>query len=155
MKKLVNFLAAVAMMGGVMMTQSCSKACDPGYEGSDCKTAWSTKMAKTWSATETPTAGGTASAPYSVTISSSAANGIDLSILNLGKYTCVTTSGSSAVTFKGTMTSSTTFAINDSTCGYHMTASGTLTSGKVNGTYTTTYTLSGVPTTDAYTFVLQ
>jgi hypothetical protein len=38
MKKLVSFFAATALVAAMMTTSSCTKTCDAGYEGSDCKT---------------------------------------------------------------------------------------------------------------------
>ena len=38
MKKIFNSFVIVAMMAAVATTSSCTKTCDPGYEGSDCKT---------------------------------------------------------------------------------------------------------------------
>ena len=150
MKKLVKFFAGAALIGTIMTTQSCSKTCDAGYEGSDCKTEWSTKVSKSWSVTETPVAGGTAGTPYTVLIANSSANGKDISLSNLGNYTCST---GSSVVFKGTMTSSTAFAISDSTCGYRMTGTGTYDNStkKITGTYTAVSVLG----TESYNFVMQ
>lgn len=44
MKKLVSFIAATALVVALMTTSSCTKTCDAGYEGSDCKTELRTKF---------------------------------------------------------------------------------------------------------------
>ncbi len=49
MKKIVSFFAAAALVATMMTTSSCTKTCDAGYEGSDCKTVSAAKYyGTTW-----------------------------------------------------------------------------------------------------------
>lgn len=48
MKKIVSFFAAAALVATMMTTSSCSKTCEAGYEGSDCKTEVRAKYYGNW-----------------------------------------------------------------------------------------------------------
>jgi hypothetical protein len=53
MKKMFNYLLVGTMALGLFAAQSCTKTCDPGYEGSDCKTETRAKIIGKYKVTET------------------------------------------------------------------------------------------------------
>jgi ferritin-like protein len=44
MKKIFKSFLIVAVMASVASISSCTKTCDPGYEGTDCKTETRAKV---------------------------------------------------------------------------------------------------------------
>jgi hypothetical protein len=56
MKKIVSFMAAAILVATMMTTSSCTKTCDAGYEGSDCKTQVRAKYYGNWSISGTDNA---------------------------------------------------------------------------------------------------
>ncbi|MBS1685616.1 MAG: hypothetical protein JSS76_12720 [Bacteroidetes bacterium] len=137
MKKITSFLMAGALVAALMTTSSCSKTCDAGYEGSDCKTEMRAKFINEpngWLTAET----GTQSAPAAFTVHiQSSSTGVDqIRILNFWN------AFTNAVTAK--MTSSTTFTIpnqspdND---GYTViSGTGTINNGIISVSYSVTDT---------------
>jgi len=84
MKKLVSFLTATALVATMMTTSSCTKTCDAGFEGSDCKTEMRTKFVNEpngWSADETGSQSGH-SAAYTVHIQTSSTAADKIRITN-------------------------------------------------------------------------
>jgi hypothetical protein len=82
MKKIFNSFLVVAMMAAVATTSSCTKTCDPGYEGSDCKTEQRTKYFGTYSLSGTDN--GTPAGTYTnvnTTVSTSSTGVQNLNIL--------------------------------------------------------------------------
>lgn len=63
MKSIFKSFLAVAAMASVITISSCTKTCDPGYEGNDCKTEVRAKFIGTYGASDSP-----GSLVYSVTI---------------------------------------------------------------------------------------
>ena len=49
MKRLFKFFMIGAVSAALLSTTSCSKTCDPGYEGNDCKTLANAKFLGTYS----------------------------------------------------------------------------------------------------------
>lgn len=79
---------AVAVIGTLFTVTSCTKTCDSGYEGSDCKTEIRTKLLKV-GANVTESCSGTSSPAYVVDV----VTGSDVTkirIKNLGNYNCST-----------------------------------------------------------------
>ncbi len=68
MNKIFKGILGVAILATMVSVSSCTKTCDKGYEGSDCKTEVRTKFAGTYSATDNPGA-----LIYSVTVGSGSA----------------------------------------------------------------------------------
>ena len=48
MKKIFNSLFIMAAITAMFSTTSCTKTCDEGFEGDDCKTEWRTKFLGTY-----------------------------------------------------------------------------------------------------------
>ncbi len=88
MKKIFNSFVVVAMMAAAATTSSCTKTCDAGYEGSDCKTEVRAKIIGTYKVTET--CGTTGSAVYNVTISKSSSDVLKVLIVPFGGYPAIT-----------------------------------------------------------------
>ncbi len=70
MKKIFNSFLIVAVMASVASISSCTKTCDPGFEGTDCKTEVRAKFLGNYAASDSP-----GSLTYSVVIG----NGTSLS----------------------------------------------------------------------------
>jgi hypothetical protein len=135
----------VCQNGGTCSEGNCN--CLAGFEGDRCQTKVVDKFVGTWNAAET--CGSVPSPAYQVTITGS---GTSLVISNLGNYGC---SLGGNITWAGSITNSTSVTINDNKCSYQMNGTGTYnTNGSVTFTYTTTYTLGGVPQTDNCTVTL-
>jgi len=86
MKKMFNYLLVGTMALGLFSAQSCSKTCDAGYEGTDCKTESRAKFYKSWLATETKTGSSTPST-FSVTIGSGSTT--DVTKISIGNFSDV------------------------------------------------------------------
>lgn len=54
MKSIFKSFLAVAAMASVITISSCTKTCDPGYEGNDCKTEMRTKFLGIYGAADSP-----------------------------------------------------------------------------------------------------
>ena len=65
MNKIFKGILSVVVLATMVSVTSCTKTCDKGYEGSDCKTEVRTKFAGTYSASDNPGA-----LVYSVTVAS-------------------------------------------------------------------------------------
>jgi hypothetical protein len=83
MKKLVTFFATAAAVALLMTAQSCSKTCDPGYEGSDCKALKSAKFIGNWAGTD---ACDTFHYAYTFTNVASSSSLMNISISNFGGF---------------------------------------------------------------------
>ncbi len=75
-------------MASVASISSCTKVCDAGYEGSDCKTEVREKIIGNFQVTET--CGTTGSAVYNIVISKSATDVLKVLIVPFGGYTGTT-----------------------------------------------------------------
>ena len=151
MKKLVKFFAVAALLGTLMTTQSCTKTCDAGYEGSDCKTLMTAKFINSnWSVTESKN-GGT---PYTYS-SSISQSSTDISKVLISKV-ANQFFNSNVV---GTVSNSTTITItnqNPDGDNYYITTTGT--NAVANNVMTLNYSITGpngatppVTVTDNYT----
>ncbi|MCW3127127.1 MAG: hypothetical protein JWO03_2785 [Bacteroidetes bacterium] len=140
MKKLVSFLTATALVVTLMTTSSCTKTCDAGYEGSDCKTQVRTKFVNTYTASETKNAGTPYTYPTSITAGTSAT---DITQVIITKITGqnLGTGGFFTNYVTGTVSGSTLTIANQSPDGdgYYITGSGTIT----GTTVALTYSISG------------
>lgn len=67
MKKIVSIFAATALVATMMTTSSCSKTCDAGYEGSDCKTQVRTKFIGSYTASDSKNGGSSQNYPTTIT----------------------------------------------------------------------------------------
>lgn len=144
MKKLFNFFAAAALVGGLMMTQSCSKTCDPGYEGSDCKTLSRDKVVtSTGTSTFVVTNNSCAaslSSTWNLTITPSSTDKTKFSISNFSHLNC-----SSNIVVDGTINGNTiTLPAKSGICADRnlVSGSGTVTVTTVGGVSATTVSLS-------------
>lgn len=146
MKKLLNFLMIGAVSAMLVTTSSCTKTCDAGYEGSDCKTEVRTKYYGNYktSGTAVNTFGSGAITDLIVTVSSNASDvqnfnftytlGGDVYLLNglldaNGTAFTVPSQTAQGVTYSGT--------------GSFTTSSMTLQLSEVDGSTTTTINLTG------------
>ena len=139
MKKLVSFFAATALVAAMMTTSSCTKTCDAGYEGSDCKTLVRAKYLGTW------TINGHDNATPQGTYTNK-----DLTIAAGGSssvFTLSLTSVSLSLVYTGTLAADgVTFNIDPiTTGGYSYTGTGTFSSASAM-TFTLTE-VGGTPTT--------
>lgn len=128
MKSIFKSFVAVMAIAGIVSVSSCTKTCDPGYEGTDCKTEWRTKFVGTYQFADVCPSGnytGTA------TVSISASDVVKVLITNYAGL------GGTA-TLTGTLDESNKISISTgSAAGYTITnATGTLTNNIINWTYT-------------------
>ena len=129
MKKIFNSFLIVAMIASVASISSCTKTCDAGYEGSDCKTQIRAKFIGQFQGPETCTVG---TDNYAITIANSSTDIIKITITNVYNQTFVATA-----TVDGS-----TFAVANQTVATCVTVEGT---GTLSGnTLTFTYTIATV-----------
>ena len=146
MKKMFNYLLVGTVALGIFATQSCTKTCDPGYSGSDCKTETRAQYYGTWKVSGSDNAIPAGSyTNKDLTIASNSGGVLKLNMSSIGF----------ALVFTATMSSDgKTFQVdNFTTGGYAYSGSGTFTSAsamtlsltEVGGTpsATTIYTLTG------------
>ncbi len=88
MKKVFKPFMVATTFVGLMLVNSCAKTCDPGYEGSDCKTEVRTKILGNYQVNETCSTTGAAS--YSVTISASGTDVTKVLVSPFGGYSGLT-----------------------------------------------------------------
>lgn len=124
---------AGALVAALMTTSSCSKTCDAGYEGSDCKTEMRTKFINEpngWSADETGTRSGHSNA-FTVHIQTSSTAVDKIRITNFWN--------SFVGDVNATMTNSNTFTIPSQTPDNDeytvVSGTGTINNGVVSVTY--------------------
>ncbi len=137
MKKIVSFFAAAALVATMMTTSSCTKTCDAGYEGSDCKTETRAKFLGSYTGAEQCTVG---TDNYTVTITSSSTDVVKVVYSNLYNQNFTVTGTVSGTTL--TIASQTVGAAGTTVSG-----TGTLTTSGNTTTLALTYTLT--PTTGA------
>ena len=138
----------VCQNGGTCNSETGACTCATGYEGTNCEKKVNAKFAGAWSAAEN--CSGTM-ATYPVTITADGTDPTKVQVQNLGNYTCNVVG---TLTFNGS-SNTTTLTINDSQCGYQMNATGTFNAdGTISFTYTASYLLNGVNTTDNCTATL-
>ncbi|MFN8310353.1 MAG: hypothetical protein U0T73_10365 [Chitinophagales bacterium] len=123
MKKVFSFLTAGLLTAALVTTSSCTKTCDPGYEGSDCKTAMNAKFAGTYSVKDTATTGGTSTVyNYSMTITAPSSTPSSVSISNFGGF-------GTGTTISGTVDGTSLTVADGTLAGVHISAA----SGSING----------------------
>lgn len=93
MKKILTVFFAVAAFAAVGTITSCTKTCDKGYEGSDCKTKMNAKFAGTYSVHDTAsitltgsTTPSTSIFTYSLTVAASSSDPTAVSLSNFGGF---------------------------------------------------------------------
>jgi len=140
MKKIFNSLFIMAAITAMVSTSSCTKVCDPGYEGDDCKTQMRAKVLT----------GGT-TATYNVTANSCTSAGAtwqstitpasDVSALllnNFGHLVC----GSGSINLNATIDGSTITIPSQTVCTATISGSGTVTTTATSTVISVTYTYS-------------
>lgn len=149
MKKIFNSLFIMAAVTAMVSTSSCTKVCDAGFEGSDCKTEVRTKYLAT-GANVTETCGGSPTSYVVDVVTGSEVTKIR--IKNLGNYSCST--GDYYVTL--TVGSDNTLTVDgQTTCATQWSGTGTYdaTTKRLSVSYVATY--GAGPTTDNCTAVIQ
>jgi hypothetical protein len=146
MKKMFNYLLVGTMALGLFAAQSCSKTCDAGYEGSDCKTLSSTKFLGTYS--EADTLNGVAQSAFSTTITSGTTPDKIL-IKNLGFYNCLDTAGNNLDYYVEATVKEKAITLASTSCKTVFAGTGVLGSdGHIYLNYSATYTSGGTQKTD-------
>jgi len=127
MKKIFNSFLVVAVMASVATISSCTKTCDLGYEGDNCKTEVRTKYVGAFNGTESCTSG---TSTVSVTVTTVAGDVTKVNFSNLYGATFNTT---------GTVQADGTITIANQAFGTgQISGSATINAGKVKVTYTVT-----------------
>lgn len=88
MKNIFKPFLMAATVASLFFVSSCTKTCDPGFEGSDCKTEVRAKVIGTYNVPENCTVTGSAS--YSVLVTKSSTEVTKVLIAPFGGYTGVT-----------------------------------------------------------------
>lgn len=144
MKKLINYLMMGAVAATLMTTSSCTKTCDPGYEGSDCKTETRAQYYGSWkvSGTDNATPQGTYT-NKDLTIGSNSGGVLKLSLSSIGL----------GLVFDATLgTDGKTFVIdNFTTGGYSYSGTGSFTSSSAMNLTLTEVSNATPPVTTIYT----
>ena len=130
MKKVFKPFMVVAAVAGLMAVNSCSKTCDPGYEGTDCKTETRAKILGSYHVTETCSV--TGAAAYDVTITASGTDVTKVLVSPFGGYSGLT----GTISVDGT-----TLTIGQqSSAGYTVVGSGTINNS--GASLTVSYTIT-------------
>lgn len=146
MKRLFKFFMIGAVSAALLSTTSCSKTCDPGYEGNDCKTLANAKFLGTYS--EKDTTNGIPYGAFQTTITSGT-SADKISIKNLANYECLNTSGTAVDYYVEATVAEKNITISNTACKTAFAGGGTLASdGKIYLDFTATYDSSGVSKTD-------
>ncbi|MBK7147848.1 MAG: hypothetical protein IPH78_03265 [Bacteroidetes bacterium] len=127
MKKVFRTFVAIALVGTIAGVNSCTKTCDLGYEGDDCKTEVRTKYLGAFNGTESCTTG---NSTIAVNITSVASDVTKVNFNNL--Y-------GAAFNNTGTVQADGDITIANQTFGTgQISGSATVDAGKVKVTYTVT-----------------
>ena len=93
MKKILSVFTVVCAIAAITTISSCTKTCDPGYEGSDCKTAMNTKFGGLFHISDTaathytnPVSDTTYYIPYDLTVTASLSDPTVITLGNFGGY---------------------------------------------------------------------
>ncbi len=130
MKKILNSFVVIAAMAAMVSVSSCTKTCDAGYEGSDCKTEVRAKFLKN----NANTADNCTSTGYSLSITPKASEVEYVVFSNLGNYTTPAVVEAKA---EGSTLTASNFI---DAAGRKFTVSGTLSGSTLTVTYTVVYT---------------
>lgn len=84
MKKMFKPFMMMATVAGILATASCTKTCDPGYEGSDCKTEVREKYVGQWQGSDVCTTGTYSN--ITITLAGGSASVLNVTISNLGGF---------------------------------------------------------------------
>ncbi|OJV52517.1 MAG: hypothetical protein BGO31_07660 [Bacteroidetes bacterium 43-16] len=139
MKK-VRVITSAAMLGllsiGTMTFMSCTKDCEVGYEGSNCKTLSREKFIGDWEGTDQCSSG---SYDIDIAVSTSSVDEVTVNIANLGGF-------GGTVSVKGVMTGTNSLSIASQSVGGGRTLSGNM---NVSGNQLTLqYTVQGTNGSD-------
>lgn len=137
MKKLFRPFLMVATVATVFAMSSCTKECDEGYEGTDCKTEVRAKMLGDYNATESKNGG--ANYSYSGSIVTSSADVTEVFINRMPNGTNFFNTNVKATVSGNTLTIANQEPDHD---GYSISGSGEFNAGTPS-TITFTYQVSG------------
>ncbi|MBL7800270.1 MAG: hypothetical protein JNL95_06045 [Chitinophagales bacterium] len=146
MKKLLNFLMIGAVSAMLVTTSSCTKTCDAGYEGSDCKTEVRTKYYGNYktSGTAVNTSGSFTITDLIVSVSSNASDVQNFNFsYTIGGDTYLLNGKIDANGTAFTVPSQTAFGLTYTGTGTFTTSSMTVQLTEVDGGTTTTINLTG------------
>ncbi len=152
MKRILTTVMIIAAFAGMTTITSCTKTCDPGYEGTDCKTEVRAKYLGNYNASESKN-GGTAYS-YSGSVLTSSSNVQEIYINRIPNGT-----GFFNTNVKATIDGNAVTIANQNPDGdaYYITGTGAF-SATTPATITFTYTVTGpngavppVTVTDSYT----
>ncbi len=131
MKKNFKTIILSATVAAMALVSSCTKTCDPGYEGSDCKTAMNTKFSGTYAVKDTASSADTTLYfNYSMTVSSPSSEPAKVNISNFGGF-------GSGTTISGTVDGTSLKLDNTTLAGVQISnATGTISGSKLAFTYT-------------------
>lgn len=127
MKKVFKSFIAIALVGTIATVNSCTKTCDLGYEGDDCKTEVRTKYLGAFNGTESCTTG---SSPIAVNVTSVAG---DVTKVNFNNLYGAAFNNTGTVQADGNIT-----IANQAFGTGQISGSATVDAGKVKVTYTVT-----------------
>lgn len=136
MNKFFKSMMAVVALASIMTFSSCTKECDPGYEGDKCEDKWITNLLGTWTTNnEVCTSGGPST--FQITIT----EGSEVTKINIsGLY------GAAGVSASGTVDEGDNVTIASQPFGTgSISGSGTLS----GSTLTLNYSVTGGGSTDA------
>lgn len=139
MKKIFGFILTVAV--AAMISTSCTKTCDPGYEGSKCTTEMRTKLIGSWTASDSCVVNPATGAPIPYTVINNTAGITDVQEFN------ITNVANQGVTIKAKMATSTTFTIPTQSVAYGaatVTVSGDGSISSDNMTVNLTYAVTAI-----------
>ena len=143
MKKIFNSFLIVAIMASVASISSCTKVCDAGFEGSDCKTEMRAKfLSSNYSVTEIATVSGSFG-PYNASITSSSTDVKKIFFNNFGDFTA-------NITEVGTVDATNSVTIAAQTVsGYTINGSGTMSGTTLTISYSVSAASGGSETSVA------
>jgi hypothetical protein len=125
MKKITTTFMTAAVFAALVFTSSCTKECDPGYEGDDCKTETRAKFIGQYTGPETCTVG---TDNYTITVGRSSTDALKITFTNVYNQ---------AYTAVGTVDgSSFTVGTQDVATGVTVSGTGTLSGNTLTFTYT-------------------
>ncbi|MFN8298743.1 MAG: hypothetical protein U0T75_06520 [Chitinophagales bacterium] len=128
MKKLFRTFCAVALIGAIATTSSCTKTCDAGYEGTKCDVEIRGKYISNYSVTETCQLSG-AVGPYTAEITKSSTDILKIFLNNFGDF-------SSVISITATVDGNNITIPAQTVSGYTINGSGSLSGNVLSISYT-------------------
>jgi len=132
MKKFFSLFLVVATVASMVSISACTKTCDTGYEGSDCKTKMNAKFVGTYAVNDTATQGSTHNYyTYSLVITASSTDPKAINLSNFGGFGAGTSVAGtvdgtnftvSNTSFGAVQVSNGTGTINNNTLSFNYTA---------------------------------